>query len=401
MDGGDRRADVVIIGAGVVGASIARAAAIRGLDAVLVDPAPGGGSSVGNAGLVVPSYCMPMSTPSNLLAGLQALGDPAAPVGLAWPMSVTTVTWLARFALACRQGRAKRAAVELHRLAARSRSLYDQFARDGLDVGLRATGWLWAYRSQAALRAARTVARQLSEVGSHCQVVGASRAHELEPALGEEIAGGLWFPDEATLDPARATAALLADARARGVPLCRQRVVDACVDGHVVTGVRTPGGTVRGRWFVIAAGARSRDVAAKFGTRLAVEPGYGWSLTLPDDKGIVRRALMAAEDHVVISPLAGAVRLTGGMQFGGRPDDRPPARLSTLLRSAAERMLPGLRALPEGTTWRGARPMTPSGLPFTGRVGRHANLLAATGHGTLGMTLAPVTGEVVAGYLGR
>jgi D-amino-acid dehydrogenase len=106
---------------------------------------------------------------------------------------------------------------------------------------------------------------------------------------------------------------------------------------------------------------------------------------------------MGADEHIVVSPGGSAVRVSGGMQFGGRPTSvADPAAIADL-RSAAERLLPSLRALPTGTAWHGARPMTPSGLPIVGPLGR--NVVAATGHGTLGMTLAPATGRLVEALL--
>jgi D-amino-acid dehydrogenase len=103
---------------------------------------------------------------------------------------------------------------------------------------------------------------------------------------------------------------------------------------------------------------------------------------------------MGIEDHVVVNPGPREVRLTGGMRFGGAPGQAPPPDQLSALRASAERLLPRLAdvTLP-GEGWMGARPMTASGLPIVRRVS--PTTVVATGHGTLGMTLAPATGEQV------
>ncbi|AIY18618.1 FAD-dependent oxidoreductase [Pimelobacter simplex] len=387
--------DVAVIGGGVIGASVARAARLRGLDVVVIDPEPGAGASRGNAGLVVPGYCLPMATPANLRAGLRgALGHDAA-VSVGRPLSPTTTGWLARFALSARPGRVRSTARATFELADRSRRLYDELADAGLDLGLRPTGWLWAFRTASGPRAAAAVVRDLERAGSNGRMVGPDEARALEPALTPDVTAGVWFPDEGVLDPARATEVLLRDGAERGVRLLREPVVAAERDGAWIRSLRTTTQVVTARWVVLAAGASSRAVGALLGARVPVEAGHGWSLTIPTSGPPLRRALMDADAHVVVSPLPGAVRITGGMQLGGRPDGSRSAATVAGLRDAATGLVPALAALADGTAWHGARPMTTGGLPLLGRDRRVANLVLATGHGTLGMTLAPVTGEIV------
>jgi D-amino-acid dehydrogenase len=120
-----------------------------------------------------------------------------------------------------------------------------------------------------------------------------------------------------------------------------------------------------------------------------------YCLTLPaPGQQLISGALMAGDEHVVISPSADYIRITSGMEFGaeGAPDPSPPA--VARMRAAAERTVPALRELTGGgELWRGARPMTPTGVPFIGAVA--PNVVAATGHNTMGMTLGPVTGQMV------
>ena len=388
-------AEVVIIGGGIIGSCVALAAAERGLEVMVVDPAPGQGASAGNAGLVVPSYCTPLSTPENLVVGLRGWFRSDKAFELARPLSVESVLWLGRFAAACRSRKAAQTTVDLLHLAAQSRRLFDSLADGGLDLGLRPSGWLWAYESTTSLRRAEATASSMSRHGLRCTVLTTGQAREIEPGLSPQIAGGLWFPDEGTLDPQKATSAVLAAAQKRGVRVLSETVCDVATKRGVPKAVRTPRGEIRGRWFVLATGARSRTLAAKFGVRLAVEPGYGWSLTVPDELGTFQAALMSAEHHVVLSAASGHIRITGGMRFGGLPDDKPSRASLEFLRSTAETLVPQIGSLPEGEQWIGARPMTASGLPFIGKLGALANVFAATGHGTLGMTLAPITGELI------
>ncbi|WP_232665217.1 NAD(P)/FAD-dependent oxidoreductase [Pseudonocardia sp. TRM90224] len=394
--------DVAVVGAGIVGAAVAYELACAGASVVVLDPVPGRCSSAGNAGLVVPSYSVPMSNPAVLLSGLRALlgGDPS--VTLARPLTARTVGWLLRFAWAARPGRAWRDAGTLRGLATRSRALYDEFAAaEGVDLGLRNAGFLHVARDPAVLRSEQRTAKGLARLGVRHEVLDPAAVAGLEPGLDVSgIAGAVRFPDDAALDPERVTAAYTDAAVRHGAQLRRQTVIGVRWSGERVEAVRTEAGWVRASAFVVATGAESATVGRIFGARLPVEPGYGWSLTLPAGGPLLVHALMCADEHVVINAGPDRVRLTGGMQFGGRASDPPPPGAVAALRAAATRVLPALAEIPDaGTAWRGARPMTPSGIPMLRRAA--GNVVVATGHGTLGMTLGPVTGRAVATLLTR
>jgi D-amino-acid dehydrogenase len=120
---------------------------------------------------------------------------------------------------------------------------------------------------------------------------------------------------------------------------------------------------------------------------------------VPVDDGALRGPIMLAEQHLVIRPMVDGVRLTSGMRFGGKPSAPGPERAIAAMRRHLDDLLPGSRGLPNVATWSGARPMTASGVPIIGPVVDRPNLIAATGHGTLGVTLAPVTAELIASYI--
>jgi D-amino-acid dehydrogenase len=392
-------AEVVVVGGGIVGAFVAERLARAGTDVIVVDPTPGGGASFGNAGMLVPSYCMPMANPAVLADGLRALVGGDSTIALGRPVTRATLGWLGRFGLASRPGRARRDAGALAALASGAVDAYAELAdTEGIDIGLRRSGWLYVCGRPGALSSQMRAARQLVDLGIRHEVLRGAELHEREPGLAGGIAGGVLYPDDASLDPAAATQAVLSSAVRHGATFHRHAILDVESAGRgIVRAVRTAAATITGRAFVLAAGADSRRAGRLFGLRLPVEAGVGWSLTLPMPNGLVGQALIGADDHIVVSPGATTVRVTGGMRIGGRADAAADLMAVQNLRTAAERLLPPLRDLPAGTAWRGARPLTPSGLPIIGSLGR--NLVVATGHGTLGMTLAPATSRAVASLL--
>jgi D-amino-acid dehydrogenase len=275
-------------------------------------------------------------------------------------------------------------------MAQRARTLYDEWAADGIDVGLATTGWLWTYRSSGALDSA---ARQFSGLDVTCERVASEELGSIEPRLGQGYVGGMWFPHESTLAPAQATRALLAAAQSNGARWVRGEVIATRTKGRRTASVMTDQHAVTGRSFVIAAGAQSRAVARLFGARVPVQPGYGWSLTFPTSREVSAPALMAVDEHVVVSRTRSDLRITGGMQFGGHRSAVPPPSVVDDLRRAGTRLLPEIAELDGGVAWMGARPMTTSGLPASRRVRGSHNVFVSAGHGPLGMTLAPVAAE--------
>jgi D-amino-acid dehydrogenase len=390
------KADVVIVGGGIIGSCVAYYLARAGRDVVVLDPAPGEGSSKGNAGIICASYCLPMANPDSLRAGLAILRGGRGPLSFRRPVPLRTLAWLVRFAVACRPGRAWKDAPRLYQLARRSQDLYAELAEsEQLDLQLRGGGWTYVFHDPDELRRHARLAERLATLGVPHSVLGAGELLDREPSVAPTAAGAVLYPCDRVLNPGQTTGEVARAAGAQGVRFIREAVTGADRrDGRVST-VVTQCRAIAADWFVIAAGARSRAVGKRFGVRLPVEAGHGISLTLPAPaQKLIGGVLMAGDEHVVISPGTDYIRITSGMEFGaeGAPDPSPSA--VARMRGAAERTVPALRELTgRGELWRGARPMTPTGLPFIGAVAE--NVVAATGHNTLGMTLGPVTGQMV------
>lgn len=317
------RADVAVVGGGVVGSCVAYLLARAGVAVAVLDPAPGKGASAGNAGLVVPSYTVPMSNPDALAVGLRSLLG-KTPGMLARPLSARTLVWLARFVLASRPGRAWRDTRVLHEMAETSRRCYDQLQSE-VDFPLRDTGFLHLVRDRRVWAAELRTARRLATIGVHSDALAPGELAALEPGLANGFIGAIRYPGDASLDPERTTRAFAEAAVRHGAVFHTERVVGVRTAAGRIDAVETTGRSVAARAFVLAAGADSAAVGRLFGVRLPVEPAYGWSLTLPTQGLLLHHAVQFADEHVVVNSGPDRIRLTGGMEFGG-PASAAPAR---------------------------------------------------------------------------
>jgi D-amino-acid dehydrogenase len=384
------RPDVVVVGAGAIGAATAYELARRGVCVTLLERSQvASGCSYGNAGLISPSHTEALANPAALRAGVAWLARRDSPFHVRPRPSV--VPWLARFGAACLPGRSAVATATLRALTAVSLDAHEALARAGLPTSFARQGILSVYESETAFAAAR--ARNLAET----RVLGREAARALEPALGPDIAGAILHTREAHCDPSDFTTALVEGARALGAEIrtgvetlglrrCNGRVAE----------LQTSAGALRPGAIVLAAGAWTKALAAQAGVYLPLEGGKGYHLEMTGgDTDRPRLPMFLEEARVTATPLAGRLRLTGALELSGLDLRIDPIRLEAIGRAAA-RVLRLSAQRPPARIWRGLRPCAPDGLPIIGQADGIANLYLATGHAMLGIALAPVTGEIVA-----
>ncbi|MDX1547992.1 MAG: FAD-dependent oxidoreductase, partial [Rhodothermales bacterium] len=163
--------------------------------------------------------------------------------------------------------------------------------------------------------------------------------------------------------------------------------------GDRVTAVRTADGPMHAEEIVLAAGAWTGRLASALGLRVPVQPAKGYSVTVPAPDGGPRLPTILTDEKLTITPMPGRLRFAGTLALAGF-DATVDARRAAPIRALAGRYAPA--AAEHAPVWSGFRPCSPDGLPIIGRSPRHRNLTLATGHGMMGITLAPVTGDLVA-----
>ncbi|MCB2130086.1 MAG: FAD-binding oxidoreductase [Rhodobacteraceae bacterium] len=390
--------DLIVIGAGVIGLSIANTALARGLSVTVIDRAgPAAGTSAGNAGGFAFCEIQPLASPGTLLKSPKWLVDPLGPLSVPLAYATKILPWMIRFARECTPARVRASVVAQAALMAQSRAaLEDLMAQTGTLDMLRKTGQMSVFESARGFDAARRNWQDAGRHGySHRPLIGADEIASAQPGLSPRFTHAIltdaWW---AIADPKLYTLALGEAFLRDGGKIEIAEVAAIAPETGAATVRLTDGRTETARKVVLAAGAFSHRIAKSLGDRIPLEAERGYNTTLPPGAFDLRRHITFADHGFVAAPLATGIRIGGAVELGGI--DLPPnyARSRAMLKRAAE-FMPGLKT-EGGTEWMGHRPSLPDTLPVIGPAPASRDVIYAFGHGHLGLTQSAGTARIVA-----
>ena len=386
--------EIAIIGAGVIGLTIAERLLAEGRTITLVDPGqPGMGCSYGNAGTVADYAVSPVGTPDVLKSLPSLMFDRNSPLAIRKAALPTLAPWLLRFLRQSLPAAAARNARALAALLQDSSPMWqDLAARVGATGILQDRGALYLYQSDRAFAAADKAMAGRRALGVKVDLLSSTELASLEPAL-PPMAGAALFPGAVFLNDPGRMMGLIADrvlAQAEQITAPAERI-ERVVDGAVVHG---PGFRIHARRVVIATGAHSRGLAAQAGDRvpLDTERGYHveWDMAAP----LLSRPACPTAHGFYMCPMTGRLRVAGTVELGGLTAPPSPHRIARLVKGTRD-IIPDLPEQPD-RTWMGFRPSLPDSLPVIGPSQSGSEVIHAYGHGHIGVTLAPVTARIVA-----
>ena len=392
------RYDVAIVGGGVIGVASADLLAARGARVVLLERGEvASGASYGNAGWISPSHGTPLPAPGVIRQALRWLLDPESPFYVKPRLDLALARWLLGFLRASTAARA-RATLRVNReLILASLERYEKLAAEpGLDFGFAPHGLVVACESHAGLVKARHELALIEQYGGTGRALGADELRARVPRAAPGLHGGVWFPQDAHLDPARLVRALAERAVARGARLATgHEVLDLERAGRRIVRIVTTRGDFRADQVVLAAGAFSPALAAQLDLRVPVQAAKGYSVMVRRPPDFANLPILLSEAKVAVTPLGDTLRFAGTLELAGVDLSVNARRVGAILR-AVERFLPGLSSGERLETWRGLRPLTPDDRPIIGRPRALQNLVIATGHGMSGISQGPITAQLVA-----
>ena len=390
---------VLVAGAGAIGLTAAYRLAGAGCEVTVADPwGPGSGCSRTNAGWVVPGMATPVPAPGVLGQAMRWLLRPDSPLSLQPSLRPSYVRFLAAMARNCRPARYERALRELTLLAESALALHDRLERS-VEYEKHHAGLVQVFTSRHEhSQHARDCERMLELGGSQFEVLGRAEVREAVEGLSAQVVGGIRLPSERHVNPPRFVDALVEACRASGVEFADAWSVRLVRNGTRVLACGQGPTTREFDRYVVCAGVWTNDVIAGLGAHLPLEGGKGYGYDLEGFQPQLREAIYLTEARTALTPLSTGLRIAGTMGFTGIDESIRQRRARGVLSSGTayfERWTPPSDARP----WTGLRPMTPDGLPVIGPLDTAPNVVLATGHAMLGITLAPVTAELIAGHV--
>jgi D-amino-acid dehydrogenase len=393
------KADVLVLGAGMVGVGAALHLQQRGRDVILVDKheLAGEETSFGNAGMIECASVFPYMFPRDFGEILRYAMNRAPQVRYQFSDLPAFLPWLLRYYLASAPDRALRGALAVMPLIRRSLIEHEALiAEAGVPELMRKSGWIKMYRSDATLAGAVRDFERARQYGVEGEILDGKALLQREPHLSGDFAGAIHFTEPGfVLDPGGLAKAYAKLFQRKGG---RFTVGDAQTlqqDSGGRWRVATPDGAVSAREAVVALGPWSDLVFGPLGYSIPLNVKRGYHLHLaPRGNAMLNQPVLDADLGYVLAPMNRGIRLATGVEFARR--DAPPSPIQL------QRALPRARALfPLGDAidakpWMGARPCLPDMLPVIGKAPRHAGLWFDFGHHHHGLTLGLATGRLLA-----
>jgi D-amino-acid dehydrogenase len=387
---------IVVVGAGIVGLSIALRLQMDGMSVTVIDAnEPMGGCSSGNAGYLSEANIFPPAAWDVLKRIPAMLVSSCGPLVVRPSYAPRLMPWALRALRASAAGASAHVSLAMAGLMTRAIAAFDGLldaagARHLVDR----RGGLMAYRTADALAARARLLARWDAFGIRAEAVSAATVHELEPALAAGMAGGIFFPNAGRcLNPRALGLLYLQGLLQRGGTFLRGRVARLDPGPQRVTARLSDGREIRAAKAVVCTGFESDLLQALLAFRLPMASERGYHLMLPNPGVALNRPVVFGEPLFAATSMQDGLRLAGTAEFADAKS--PPAMdRAHMLMPLARAFLPQLNGS-DAVPWMGVRPSLPDGMPAIGALASHPAVLYAVGHAHNGLTTSAITARCV------
>ncbi|MGV2931077.1 NAD(P)/FAD-dependent oxidoreductase [Vreelandella venusta] len=396
--GSNEDADVIVIGAGVVGSACALSLSQQGLRVLVLDSHqhPGMGASFGNAGHMATEQVFPIADAAIVKRLPKMLLDPMGPLRLDWRYVPKALPWFTRLLWNLRKTPYQASVVGIRALNENSLDAWRRLL-DTIDSRylLKEDGSLLVYEKDSAAEELATLHTRMTKQQVAVEYWQASAIKNTAPQLSDSIKGGLFFPDTAhTINPFQIVNSLVSAAKANGVQFRQENVISGQDHDNGVTLKTASSSSFTAGKVLVSCGAHSAHLTATLtGTKVPLDTERGYHLMLPHERHRLPMAVTSLERRFIMTPMDEGLRLAGTVEFAGL---HRPANMQRAwqLHKLSQGLFKNDLDTTEAKTWMGFRPSLPDSLPIIDSV-KSGRVLLAFGHHHLGLTQAAITAEII------
>lgn len=393
---------VVIIGSGIIGLYSAYYLQQKGHKVTIIERTDGAdGCSYGNAGMIVPSHFIPLAVPGMIEKGIRWMFNSESPFYVKPRLNWDLISWGLKFSKAANAKQVEKAMPALRDISLLAKKLYQNFAKDEKnDFSFEERGLMMLCKTEHNFHEEAEVAETANKLGIEARVLDVAALHQLEPEVKPDVAGAIYYPGDAHLYPNALVKKLKNLLQIQGVEfLYNTEVVDFESENGTIKSIKTQSGnTIFVEELIIATGSWSQILTKQLNINLPMQAGKGYSTTLEQQTGKkLNIPSILLEARVAITPMAdNLIRFGGTMEIGGINKNINMNRVRGIIKAVPE-FFPDypIEVPKQEKVWSGLRPCSPDGLPYIGRTRKYKNLIIASGHAMMGLSLAPGTGKLV------
>jgi len=393
------KSDIIIIGGAAVGLSCAYYLNQAGYEVTIFD---GGGPdkklscSWGSSGMIVPSHIVPLAAPGVIKKGLKWLFDPESPFSIEFKPSIEMLAWLWKFRKAANPEHVKSGANMFRKLSLSSRDLYLELSKK-MSFGLETKGILMLCNSDDALAEEYKISAMARNIGMEAVDLDPIGVQLIETGMELTVLGGVHYPLDCNINPVKYLEALHDFLIDHGVKIFHNTTVSGLAVGNGnVESMKVSGQSWSGDHFILAAGSLSSKLIQQIGIKMPLMAGKGYSITMEAPIKKPDLPALLIEARIASTPMGAKWRFGGTMTVTDSNRKINQKKLNAMLK-AVQNYYPeyDISWVTGLEPWVGLRPLSADGLPYIGAFSQYPNLIAATGHAMLGISLSPITGKLI------
>lgn len=398
------RPDVLVVGGGVVGLFISYFLRQNKHNVVLL---AGGdvtkAASWGNAGYISPGFGSPISSAEKLRQLIKLTFSKDSPIKVTAKFLLREILpggWLPSFLRKSSQASSPEFAKVIRTMALESLELFEQVVlREGLEVEFKKPGLFEVYINEAKLMERIKHLEEAKKLLVKFRVLSSSECREEEPLVSKEVKGGIIFDEDAWANPSKVVLEMRRILKKKDVQTLESHAKSFERVGRIIKSVTIEGKVLTAETFVIACGAWTPSLLSGLGVSAPIAAARGYAIKTRPTAKRLKRPVLCGDYRIATSQLEdGRLRASGFFELAYPDDGARHDRFDFLMNQVSKFLVP-FKEVGLEEKWLGSRPCSPDGLPLVGHLAGYDNLLLATGHCRLGLTLSAITGKLIVDIL--